>query len=69
MTDEESTLVLDTVWHRVNSLGGTFSEHDLRAKGYCEAINACLAVIEELGDMDPLQRNLDPRTPEFGVSS
>ena len=26
------------------------------------------AIIEELGGMDPLQRNLDPRTPEFGVA-
>ena len=24
---------------------------------------------EELGGMDPLQRGLDPRTPEFGVAS
>lgn len=67
--DAESTWMLDQAWHRVNSLGGTFMEGDLVAKGYCEAINACLAVIEELGGMDPLQRGLDPRTPEFGVAS
>ena len=59
---------LDQAWHEINSLGGTFEEEDLAAKGYWEAIDACLTIIEKLGGMDPLQRNLDPRTPEYGVA-
>ena len=67
-SEAEANWALDQAWHEINSLGGTFLEQDLVAKGYCEAISACLAAIEKLGGMDPLQRNLDPRTPEFGVA-
>ena len=67
-SEAEANWALDQAWHEINSLGGTFLEQDLVAKGYCEAISACLVVIEKLGGMDPLQRNLDPRTPEFGVA-
>ena len=67
-SDAESTWLLDQAWGGINSLGRTFLEQDLVARGYCEAVSACLSVIEKLGGMDPLQRNLDPRTPEFGVA-
>lgn len=57
---------LDKAWHEVNALKEAAHTRDDRI--YCEAIDAALAVIERLGGMDPLQRNLDPRTPEFGVA-
>ena len=68
-SDAETTWALDQAWGRINSLGGTYLPGDLVAKAHVDAIGAALAIIEELGGMDPLQRNLDPRTPEFGVAS
>jgi hypothetical protein len=67
-SEAESTWMLDQAWHRINSLGGTYLPGDFVAKAYVDAIGAALAIIEERGGMDPLQRNLDPRTPEFGVA-
>lgn len=62
-------VVLDFVWAEINALGGAFpdcaDQYD-RAKdeGFSEAIDAALAVIEQLGGQDPLTRR-----PAFPLSS
>ena len=53
---------LDAVWTAVNSLGGTFAPTDEWARGYNDAIEEILNIIERLGGCDPLTRQI----PEDG---
>ena len=50
----ELTGALDRAWDRINAQGGFASTSEERA--YCKAIGEALAIIEEEGGMDPLQR-------------
>ena len=55
VTDERPT-ALDKAWAEINALGGTFAADDLAAKGFCEAIDKALAILERLGATDAAWR-------------
>lgn len=62
---------LDEIWYRVSPYFDRNDDYLARAQAGARSalIDEILAIIESLGGMDPLQRGLDPRTPEYGVGA
>ena len=50
--------VLDIAWERINAKGGSSSPRNDYDAGYGAGLDAALLIIEDIGGMDPLVREL-----------